>query len=249
MARLPTVSARERQSFPPHYWHAEELLVDGRGLLVPFDDSPSISGAVCDLLRNEITRHAIRKNAYLIGRKMVWSHVAHEYAQSFQRARHEHSGQTAKRIEPPTLDRQAALPVWRLDHLFCLTDDSGMLQHAVYTLPNYEHGYCTDDNARALILMMLLEELEERFPERTRLTSVYAAFLQNAFDGELVGRSPLSASTNTFVHWPISFAKNWRSVCALSMKRMPARGRADRDLRKRAPSASSDHDGPLGKSI
>ena len=167
------------------YWHAEELLADGRGLLVPFDDSPSISGAVCDLLRNETTRHAIRKNAYLIGRKMVWSHVAHEYAQSFQRARHEHSGQTAKRIEPPTLDRQAALPVWRLDHLICLTDDSGMLQHAVYTLPNYEHGYCTDDNARALILMMLLEELEERFPERTRLTSVYAAFLQNAFDGEL----------------------------------------------------------------
>ena len=167
------------------YWHAEELLADGRGLLVPFDDSPSISRAVCDLLRNETTRHAIRKNAYLIGRKMVWSHVAHEYAQSFQRARHEPSGQTAKHIEPPTLDRQAALPVWRLDHLICLTDDSGMLQHAVYTLPNYEHGYCTDDNARALILMMLLEELEERFPERTRLASIYAAFLQNAFDVEL----------------------------------------------------------------
>ena len=107
------------------YWHAEELLADGRGLLVPFDDSPSISRAVCDLLRNETIRHAIRKNAYLIGRKMVWSHVAHEYAQSFQRARHEHFGQTAKGIEPPTLDRQAALPVWRLDHLICLTDDTG----------------------------------------------------------------------------------------------------------------------------
>jgi len=161
------------------------LLADGRGLLVPFGDSPAISRAVCDLLRNETIRHAIRKNAYLIGRKMVWSHVAHEYAQSFQRARHEHSAQTAKRIEPPTLDRQAALPVWRLDHLICLTDDTGMLQHAVYTLPNYEHGYCTDDNARALILMMLLEELEEGFPELTRLTSIYAAFLQNAFDGGL----------------------------------------------------------------
>ena len=113
---------------------------------------------------------------------MVWSHVAHDYMRSFQRARHEHSTQTAKRIEAPTLDQQAALPVWRFDHLMCLTDDTGMLQHAVYTLPNYEHGYCTDDNARALILMMLLEELEEGFPERTRLTSIYAAFLQNAFD-------------------------------------------------------------------
>ena len=164
------------------YWHAEELLADGRGVLVPFGDAPAISRAVCDMLRNETARHAMRKNAYLMGRKMIWSHVALDYAQSFQRARYEHSTQTATRIEPPTLDRQVALPVWRLDHLKCLTDDTGILQHAVYTLPNYEHGYCTDDNARALILMMLLEELEERFPERARLASIYAAFLQNAFD-------------------------------------------------------------------
>jgi glycosyltransferase involved in cell wall biosynthesis len=167
------------------YWHAEELLGDGRGVLVPFADAPAISQAVCDLLRNETTRHSMRKAAYLLGRKMVWSHVAHDYMRSFERARHEHSDQTAKRIEAPTLDQQAAVPVWRLDHLICLTDDTGMLQHAVYTLPNYEHGYCTDDNARALILMMLLEELEEGFPERNRLTSIYAAFLQNAFDASL----------------------------------------------------------------
>ena len=167
------------------YWHAEELLADGRGVLVPFGDAPAISRAVCHLLRNETARHAIRKNAYLMGRKMIWPHVALDYAQSFQRARYEHSTQTARRIEPPTLDRQVALPVWRLNHLICLTDDTGILQHAVYTLPNYEHGYCTDDNARALILMMLLEELEERFPERERLTSIYAAFLQNAFDAGL----------------------------------------------------------------
>ena len=167
------------------YWHAEELLADGRGVLVPFADAPAISQAVCDLLRNETTRHSMRKAAYLLGRKMVWSHVAHDYMRSFERARHEHSDQTAKRIEAPTLDQQAAVPVWRLDHLICLTDDTGMLQHAVYTLPNYEHGYCTDDNARALILMMLLEELEEGFPERNRLTSIYAAFLQNAFDASL----------------------------------------------------------------
>ena len=169
------------------YWHAEELLADGRGVLVPFADAPAISQAVCEMLRNETLRHSIRKAAYLTGRKMVWSHVGHDYVLSFERARHEHSAQTAKRIEAPTLDQQAALPVWRLDHLICLTDDTGILQHAVHTLPNYEHGYCTDDNARALILTMLLEELEEGFPERTRLTSIYAAFLQNAFDAS-VGR-------------------------------------------------------------
>ncbi|HEY5779619.1 MAG TPA: glycosyltransferase family 4 protein [Terrimicrobiaceae bacterium] len=164
------------------YWHAEELLAEGRGVLIPFADVPSISQAVCDLLRNETMRHSMRKAAYLMGRKMVWSHVACDYVASFERARHEHSAQTTKRIKAPTLDQEVALPVWRLDHLISLTDDTGMLQHAVYTLPNYEHGYCTDDNARALILTMLLEELEAGFPERNRLTSVYAAFLQNAFD-------------------------------------------------------------------
>ena len=164
------------------YWHAEELLSDGRGVIVPFADTSSISLAICDLLRNETMRHTMRKTAYLLGRRMVWSHVGRDYVGSFERARHEHSGQTAKRIEAPTLDQEAALPVWRLDHLRCLTDDTGMLKHAVYTLPNYKHGYSTDDNARALILMMLLEELEEGFSERTQLTSIYAAFLQNAFN-------------------------------------------------------------------
>ena len=166
------------------YWHAEELLADGRGILVPFGDASAIGQAAGDLLRNETMRHSIRKGAYLIGRKMVWSSVAHDYMRSFHRARYEHSTQTVRSIQPATLDRQVALPVWRFEHLMCLTDGTGMLQHAVYTLPNYEHGYCSDDNARALILMMLLEELEESFPERHRLTSIYAGFLQNAFDAD-----------------------------------------------------------------
>ncbi|HET9523802.1 MAG TPA: glycosyltransferase family 4 protein, partial [Terrimicrobiaceae bacterium] len=164
------------------YWHAEELLADGNGVLVPFGESAPIAQAVCDLLRNEAARHTIRKSAYLLGRKMIWPTVAHDYIQSFRRARSEHSIQTVRSIEPATLDRLAALPVWKLDHLARLTDDTGILQHAVYTIPNHDHGYCTDDNARALILTMLMEELEESFPERDRLTSIYCAFLQNAFN-------------------------------------------------------------------
>ena len=164
------------------YWHAEELLADGNGVLVPFGESAPIAQAVCDLLRNEAVRHTIRKSAYLLGRKMIWPTVAHDYIQSFHRARSEHSSQTVRSIEPATLDRQAALPVWKLDHLVCLTDDTGILHHAVYTIPNHDHGYCTDDNARALLLTMVMEELEESFPERDRLTSIYCAFLQNAFN-------------------------------------------------------------------
>ena len=182
------------------YWHAEELLAEGRGVLVPFGDAGAIARAVSDLLRNETARHAMRKSAYLVGRRMIWPRVAHDYIQSFNHARHEHSTQTVRQIEPATLDRQSALPVWRLDHLMCLTDDTGMLQHAVYMLPNYEHGYCTDDNARALILMMLLEELEEGPPERMRLTNVYAAFLQNAFD----------AATGRFRNF-MSYDRQWKA--------------------------------------
>ena len=123
---------------------------------------------------------------------MIWPTVAHDYVRSFDRARYEHSAMTRTHRSSHLGPRRSALPVWRLDHLMCLTDDTGMLQHAVYTLPNYEHGYCTDDNARALILMMLLEEFEECFPERTRLSSIYAGFLQSAFDADRVVASAIS---------------------------------------------------------
>ncbi len=77
--------AGKARHFHP-YWHAEELLADGRGVLVPFDDAPAISRAVCDLLRNETARHAIRNNAYLMGRKMIWPHGPLDHAHSPENA-------------------------------------------------------------------------------------------------------------------------------------------------------------------
>ncbi len=168
------------------YWHAAELLADGRGVVVPFGDSAAISRAIRDLVENEAERHAMRKSAYLAGREMIWPAVAEQYVQSFERARHEHAMMTVHIPRAPTLDRQpAALPLLRLDHLKALTDGTGMMQHASYTLPNYLHGYCTDDNARALIFMTVLEELDEDFLEHPILTKTYAAFLNHAFNPEL----------------------------------------------------------------
>ncbi len=77
------------------------------------------------------------------------------------------------------------LPDWRLDHLMRMSDATGMLQHATRTIPNYEEGYCTDDNARALLLTVFLEELGQSNPEIDRLASRYAAFLQAAFNTEV----------------------------------------------------------------
>lgn len=167
------------------YWHAEELLADGRGTLVPFADSTAIATAVRELLRNETARHAMRKNAYILGREMIWSSVAHQYIHCFDQARHDHASAGAFNYTPPTLDRQqTGLPVWRFDHLLAFTDDTGIFQHAVYTLPDYNHGYCTDDNARALILMTLCEEMAANVPRRQQLAGCYAAFLQHAFEPE-----------------------------------------------------------------
>jgi glycosyltransferase involved in cell wall biosynthesis len=164
------------------YWHAEELLADGRGVLVPFGDYEAIASEVCRLLRDETTRHAMRKRAYLLGREMVWSNTAHHYMESFMAARRARAG-AQKTLAVKTLDEsRQQLPKLRLDHLFRLSDSTGIFQHARFTMPNFAEGYCTDDNARALLLTVLLEEAGQGSKELQRHADVYAAFLDYAFD-------------------------------------------------------------------
>ena len=165
------------------YWHAVELLADGRGVLVPFNDPPAIAEAVKNLLRDETQRDVLRKTAYTIGREMVWSSVADLYVSSFERARQEPRQLALPAFEAQTPDwEQGDLPIAKYDHLLRLTDSTGIFQHATFTVPHFEHAYCTDDNARALILMMLLDELEEELPARYQITGAYTGFLQEAFN-------------------------------------------------------------------
>jgi glycosyltransferase involved in cell wall biosynthesis len=164
------------------YWHAEELLADDRGVLVPFADSAAIGREIIALLDDDPRRHAMRKRAYLMGREMVWSHVAGKYVQSFQEARHSRA-RVPKPLAVRTLEEQPlALPRQNLDHLKRMTDSTGIRQHACYSIPNNHEGYCTDDNARALILTVLLEDLGQDSRELHRAASTYAAFLNYAFD-------------------------------------------------------------------
>ena len=144
------------------YWHAAELLAEDRGVLVPFGDAPAIAREVIELLRDDTRRHAIRKNAYRLGREMIWSNVAQLYMHSFELARLEGAASSRKSILTKTLDqRPRELPELKLDHLLRMTDSTGVFQHAVFTVPNFSEGYCTDDNARAFILSVLLDELGE----------------------------------------------------------------------------------------
>ncbi len=181
------------------YWHAAELLADERGVLVPFGDSKAIAREIIGLLRDETRRHTMRKQAYKLGREMVWSNVARLYMQSFESARLERAVLSRKSFATKTLDQQPQeLPELRLQHLSRMTDSTGMFQHATYTVPNFSEGYCLDDNARAFILAVLLDELEEE-PERMRtLATTYAAFMNHAFD----------LKTKRF-HNHLSFDRRW----------------------------------------
>jgi len=163
------------------YWYAQEMLSDGRGVLVPFRDPKALAVQVIKLLDNEAERHAMRKRAYMFGRKMVWSEVAKRYMESFKRARVERRHYIPPGFIAKALDKHPGeLPPLKLDHLDHLTDYTGILQHALFTVPNYAHGYTTDDNARALLVSILLDKLGNR--KSWGLASRYLAFLGFAFN-------------------------------------------------------------------
>ncbi len=172
------------------YWHAKELLADGRGLLVPFDDPSAIAQSALALLNNDAERHAMRKRAYLYSRGTTWPKTARAYMASFQRAR-------VQRMSRPRAAQQDALaassadslPALNTAHLWNMTDDTGILQHAIYALPNCNEGYTTDDNARALIVATLLNKSVHQDPYESRyehasLSRRYLAFLWLAFGGD-----------------------------------------------------------------
>ncbi|MBI4425117.1 MAG: glycosyltransferase family 4 protein [Elusimicrobia bacterium] len=167
------------------YWYAQELLADGRGVLVPFNDPGAIARAVTALLGNDARREALSRDAYRLGREMVWGSVARSYMKAFESARAQRAGLTRKLFTVKTLDQQLAdLPGIKLDHLYRMTDSTGLFQHAIVAVPNFSTGYCTDDNARALALAVLLEELKEDSPRLLGAATTYAAFVRHAFDPE-----------------------------------------------------------------
>ncbi len=179
------------------YWYAKELLADGRGLLVPFRDPSVLAEQVVNLLNNDAQRHAMRKQAYIFGRKMIWPEVAHQYIASFERARIERRHFIPSGFAVKPLDkRPTEPPPLKLDHLLHMTDDTGMLQHATFTVPNYNEGYCIDDNARALIVSTYLEILGNK--AASSLSTRYLAFIWYAFN----------TTTGRFRNF-MDFQRNW----------------------------------------
>ncbi len=137
------------------YWYATEMLAEGRGRIVPFRNPDALAEQVIGLLDNDVERHAMRKKAYTFSREAVWKEVSRKYLQVFSEVRQNRTRKPRPRhsyVENIKAITNFELPEIKLDHLKALTDDTGILQHANYTIPDRTHGYCTDDNARALLV-------------------------------------------------------------------------------------------------
>lgn len=134
------------------YWHAQELLANGRGELVDFGNIDGFANALQKLLSDPEHRKNISRAAYQYGREMIWSRVAQQYAETVVQAKRTYSDTHLAKAPEKKSVMILSLPEIRLDHLFRISDDTGMLQHTLYATPDRRHGYTTDDNARALIV-------------------------------------------------------------------------------------------------
>lgn len=166
------------------YRYAEEILADGRGLLVPAKSGKELAVAISRLLEDDQAKVEMERRARAFGERMRWPVVAKAYLDCFERASNAYAGRSPADFSLEVRsERPRAVPEPNLAHLRTMTDDTGLLQHAAYTVPRYEDGYCLDDNARALILMASLEEARAEAPERVRaLSTRYLAFVRHAFD-------------------------------------------------------------------
>jgi glycosyltransferase involved in cell wall biosynthesis len=164
------------------YWHAQELLADGRGVLVPFGDAKAIEAEIAALLTDDSRRTAMRERAYAFSRAMTWPRTAERYVRAFEQAHRRHRVKAITQCSAvPTPKERPLLPQIQLGHLLSMCDDTGLLQHAVHSVADRSHGYCLDDNARALLVALSLNAQGEQ-PMPQVVTARFAGFIQHAWN-------------------------------------------------------------------
>ena len=165
------------------YWYAEEMIGDDRGILCSFKDHKALADAANRLLDHEIERNAMRKRAYTFLRNSVWSQVAVDYLTLLNEVRAERASRPRRSSRLPILEQgTVSLPDIRLDHMLTLTDDTGIFQHAAFTIPDRDHGYCLDDNSRALIVAVTAQDLLPSSDVLHELQYRYLSFVNQSFN-------------------------------------------------------------------
>jgi len=154
------------------YWHAQELLAEGRGRLFPFQDSGALARELQSLFGSRSELDRMRANAFEFTRSMVWPQIGKAYFDLGMKLIAEVPPQPLPYASP----RVSSLPDLRLAHLLRMTDDTGMIQHATYSVPARLTGYCVDDNARALIVALQADRGQPS-PETSRLVTTYLSYL------------------------------------------------------------------------
>lgn len=180
------------------YWYAEELLSDGKGMIIPFRDADSIANAVLSLEANPEMKMAMGVKAGKFGKQMLWPAVGKRYLASFAKAKRDSADRLRSLVEESDIHPSAELPELAFSHLFTLSDDTGILQHATYTIPNRSEGYCVDDNARALLFTVLYGQDHKLSNDVLILQSRYLSFMMDAFN-------PQNGRFRNFMN----FQRNW----------------------------------------
>lgn len=158
------------------YVHATEILADGHGILVDFNDADGFAREISALLSRPADCRALSTRAYARGRTMLWSVLA-EAAMAQIRA--------MIAVRPARLGTKSAEPTALMPDFAAverMSDSTGMLQHSIYSIPDRRHGYCIDDNARALMLVARMEDMDDT--QRDKWMTIYASFIQYAWNPE-----------------------------------------------------------------
>jgi len=157
------------------YWHAEELLSGGRGHLFPFDDHDALAAGLLSLLGSPTEIERVRRSAFAFTRSMVWPRIRKAYLELGTKV----LAEAPRKSAPIRPTRASSLPELRLDHLIRMTDDTGVIQHARYSVPARSSGYCVDDNARALIVALQADRVSSD-PKTKALVTTYLSYLHCA---------------------------------------------------------------------
>lgn len=203
------------------YVHACEILDGGHGVLVPFDDVAGFAREIDRLLGDDAARHALSERAYARGRTMIWPRLAEATLAATL------AGVAARprRLAMPDRKIEALKP--DMAAVERMSDSTGMLQHSIYSVPDRRHGYCIDDNARALMLMSAMPGLDDA--QRDKWTTIYGAFVQYAWNPEARRYRNFMNFDRTWCEDVGSEDSNGRTLWALGVTARDAKDAKHRD--------------------